>query len=813
MLKILIDLQSCQSPSKIRGIGRYSIDLVESLIENHISHGFDFHILINSDFVEESIYLRSVFEPIIGESNVHAFSCTLQQPVLHGKANVSAGAEAIRSEYVNRINPDFFFVTSFFEGVGDVSLTSIKGIKAKKGVIVYDLIPLLNQEQYLSNSYVKKWYLDKVDELKECADFVYAISEHTKNEFIQHTGFSADKVVTISSAVSGLFEEKAADAPLKKSKSKNDFILYTANLDPRKNLKGMLEAFSLVVNQIDYPLDLVIVSQVNEDGLQEIKDAAKSFGLQESQYHITGYISDEELIEYYNQCSLFVFPSLHEGFGLPCLEAMMCGAPVIGSNVTSIPEVVGLKEALFDPSSAENIAECTVRALTDHSFREKLLENSKIQAEKFSWDISSSILVNHIASLEYHHQSYNEQPLDDFVSAFKRKAKGYSDFDYRRAASDIGLLYQDRGFIYIDVTSISRFDAKTGIQRVVRSIVQNIPDEFYDSVKLVHLTDGGWYEYATEYQNKTMGTSNQSGMVTPVNGDKFIGLDLIADRAVVAERVFTEWRARGVNISIVVYDILPILQPHNFDQGMQRVFPAWLDMVARCADNIICISDSVAKDVEEYIAENATTISRCLPQTVSFFHLGADFDAIENVQQEEFQGMQLSKSFLMVGTIEPRKGHADVLSAFKLLQEESNDYNLIIVGKAGWNSDGLIRELEQLNKSSQNIHWLKDIDDNVLSLLYQNCCALISASHGEGFGLPLIEAAHHGLPIVARRLPVFLEVAGEGAYYFEESSSPKTIKDTIKNWIEMYERNEHPTSDRVSYLDWKQSSEKLFQNL
>jgi len=587
------------------------------------------------------------------------------------------------------------------------------------------------------------------------------------------------------------------------------------NLDPRKNLNNLFKAFSILKNKVDFPIKLVVVCRRDKEIDSYFLQLANDCNLSVEDYVVTGYINDEKLIHLYKTCDLFVFPSLYEGFGLPCLEAMLFDAPVIGSNTTSVPEVIAYHEALFDPYDPNDIASKMYRGMTDKEFIENLKLNAKSQVVKFSWGRTSDTVLDSIRKKIYSEEFSLKETLSlgQFVEKFKSITNGYSNSDLRRASESIDLLFQNGGNIFIDVTTISVFDAKTGIQRVVRSIIENISDEIIGSVQLVKLVSGGWYEYATEYHQEIIGDNARKGVICPVEGDKFLGLDLVADKASQVEKIFFEWRARGVEISIVVYDILPILVPEYFHEGMQRVFPTWLDMVAKCADNIICISDSVAKDVEEYIAENATTISRRLPQTVSFFHLGADFDAIENVQQEEFQGMQLSKSFLMVGTIEPRKGHADVLSAFKLLQEESNDYNLIIVGKAGWNSDELIRELEQLNKSSQNIHWLKDIDDNVLSLLYQNCCALISASHGEGFGLPLIEAAHHGLPIVARRLPVFLEVAGEGAYYFEESSSPKTIKDTIKNWIEMYEHNEHPTSDRVSYLDWKQSSEKLFQNL
>src|SRR5690606_33453296 len=98
----------------------------------------------------------------------------------------------------------------------------------------------------------------------------------------------------------------------------------------------------------------------------------------------TDYITDEELVQLYNLCKLFVFPSWHEGFGLPALEAMACGAPVIGANTTSLPEVIGLDDALFDPFNVASITQRMQLALTDENFRKTLIQHAEQQVKKFS---------------------------------------------------------------------------------------------------------------------------------------------------------------------------------------------------------------------------------------------------------------------------------------------------------------------------------------------------------------------------------------------------------------------------------------------
>ena len=113
---------------------------------------------------------------------------------------------------------------------------------------------------------------------------------------------------------------------------------------------------------------------------------AKRAGLNSQDIVITGFVPERDLIALYSLSGLFVFPSWHEGFGLPALEAMWCDAAVIASNRSSLPEVVGLEEALFDPMDDRSISETMHRGLTDEQYRRRLLANSKKQRTKFSWD-------------------------------------------------------------------------------------------------------------------------------------------------------------------------------------------------------------------------------------------------------------------------------------------------------------------------------------------------------------------------------------------------------------------------------------------
>ena len=157
----------------------------------------------------------------------------------------------------------------------------------------------------------------------------------------------------------------------------------------------------------------------------------------------------------------------------------------------------------------------------------------------------------------------------------------------------------------------------------------------------------------------------------------------------------------------------------------------------------------------------------------------------------------------MVGTIEPRKGHAHVLDAFDQLWSRGLDVNLVIVGAEGWRHlrpnmrrviPQIIARLRSHPEWGRRLFWVSRASDEYLEKIYATSSCLIAAAEGEGFGLPLIEAARHGLPIIARDIPVFREVAGEHAFYFAGKDSD-VLAEAIKQWLVLHERGEHPNSE------------------
>ncbi|MDR9778211.1 glycosyltransferase, partial [Rhizobium hidalgonense] len=141
-------------------------------------------------------------------------------------------------------------------------------------------------------------------------------------------------------------------------------------------------------------------------------------------------------------------------------------------------------------------------------------------------------------------------------------------------------------------------------------------------------------------------------------------------------------------------------------------------------------------------------------------------------------------TFLMVGTLEPRKRQLQALLAFERLWAQGYTVSLVIVGKYGWNVDFLVEMLSDHPELNRHLFWFAQTSDEFLEKLYATSSCLIAASSGEGFGLPIIEAAQHGIPIIARDIPVFREIASDHAYYFKGNSAIALAK-CITDWLDL----------------------------
>jgi len=1246
-MRIVIDMQGAQTQSRFRGIGRYSMALAQGIVRNCCEHDV---VLVLNGFLPDSIEtIRAAFKGILPRENIRVwYAPGLGWEEESDNSWRQEAAELIREAFLLSLKPDIIHLTSFFEGYVDNAVTGIGCLDSSVPVSVslYDLIPLINADQYLKpNPDYEQYYLRKVDQLRN-ASVLLSISRFSRQEALDNLGDIDIPIVDISTAV----DEHFRSIPITNENNEyikqkfsihHPFVLYTGGSDDRKNLPRLIRSYSQLAVDLRQKHQLVFAGKVPDGHRLQLQNEMKKAGLKESECCFTGYVSDEELVQLYNLCKVFVFPSWHEGFGLPALEAMSCGAVTIGASATSVPEVIGLEAALFDPYSEGSMTEKLSQALCDSVFRSQLIQHARQQVQKFSWDITAQKAIAAFEKIVQHRQSASSLPVaqplprlafisplppercgiadysadllpalakhytievitsqksfsdshiratfpvrtvawfeqhienydrilyqfgnspfhehmfelllrcpgvvvlhDFFLSGVKsyqeihggfvhawerslynshgyqavkarhdseneediivkypcnlevlqnaagvvvhshyskqlaqqwygeniaadwsvipllraaprdvtcqaaRLALGLQDDDFivcsfgmlapsklnhrllhtwinstlaenphcklifvgenhggsygRRllgeietshlekqvqitgwvdaqmfhhylAAADMavqlrsqsrgetsatvfdcmnyalptivnasgsmaelpddavwmldeefedshltealetlwhdGSLRSDLGGssqehllahhsplvcaekyagvieqfhvsaqenchdlvaaiaakqktplgndecmalaqsiawsfprkghkhqLLIDVTATHRSDLKTGIERVVRSIISELLEvapEHY-RVEPVYLTNegGNWhYRYARQYTLGLLGCPTDTladDVVLPHSGDFLLGVDLSGQVLIDAEQsgLLTEYRELGVTVSFIVYDLLPIQLPQFFSPDADVTHASWLEAVSR-QDGAICISRTVAKEFQLWLKTNSKPRSRSFK--TRWFHLGAD---IENSVPSSGLPVNSGKllmswsqtpSFLMVGTIEPRKGYLQTIEAFTRLWSQGHDIHLIIVGKEGWRDlpdsmrctiPDIVDQLHHHPELNNHLFWLDGISDEYLEKVYTAASCLLAASEGEGFGLPLIEAAQHQLPIIARDIPAFREVAGEHAFYFSNSESPLTLAGEIQYWLELYHHKAHPTTDEMVWQSWKESAQQLLK--
>jgi glycosyltransferase involved in cell wall biosynthesis len=392
-MKILIDMQGAQSNgSRNRGIGRYTQSLVRSLILAKQADD-DIVLLFSSAFSECIPNILKEMGIELSREQIKVWHCNAMVSAIEGSNAERALGELSREAFIAALAPDVVLVTSLIEGLVDDTVTSVGNLPPiiPTAVILYDLIPYLNREIYLSDPIVEAWYERKLQELRK-ADVLLAISEATRQDGLKHLGFPENAIVTISTAVEGFAQQRvdgASEAVLRRRYAINsNFVLYTGGIDYRKNIEGLIEAFSMLPRKLLRNTQLVIVCSVPQAVRERLIALANSFGLPGNAVVLTGFVPEDDLVHLYNLCDLFVFPSLYEGFGLPVLEAMCCGAVVIGANTSSIPEVIGFGRALFDPSDKKAIADKIIEGLTDEVFRDAFKAHAINQVKLFSWEES-----------------------------------------------------------------------------------------------------------------------------------------------------------------------------------------------------------------------------------------------------------------------------------------------------------------------------------------------------------------------------------------------------------------------------------------
>jgi glycosyltransferase involved in cell wall biosynthesis len=388
-MRIVIDLQACQNGSRHRGIGRYALAMTKALIQ--LGRGHDYRIVLSDAFPDTILDVRRALEGLLPQEHILVFSLPDRTSSTDpDNAWRTRAAEILRGHFITGLSPDLLFVPSLFEGYWDRTVVSIEPAPYPVAVTLYDLIPLEYPHQHLPGEHDRAGYLHKIANVRQ-ADLLLAISDFVAGEATTRLGVTPDKVVSTPLGVDSWFRIPAAGtidraALMRRYGIERPFVLNASPLEFRKNIEGLVAGFASMRPDIRARYQLVIIGKMSVHGHRHVAALAAAEGLPEDAVVLAHFVPDEDLVALYNQCELFAFPSLSEGFGLPVLEAMACGAPVVGSTTTSIPEVIGRADLLFDPLDASAMGQAMERVLADPVLQAELRTYGPERAATFSWE-------------------------------------------------------------------------------------------------------------------------------------------------------------------------------------------------------------------------------------------------------------------------------------------------------------------------------------------------------------------------------------------------------------------------------------------
>ncbi|WP_315288987.1 glycosyltransferase family 1 protein, partial [Leptotrichia massiliensis] len=364
MKKISLELQ--WAVGKKTGVGWYIFNIVKGLVQNNKNdYTAEFINFMNRHNVKEQIN----YDVKIKQNKFIPYKV---YDILTQKLKIS-------HNFLLGTKSDIYHFFNF---------TIPKNIKGKVIITIYDTVFFSAPETMGDMKAISEYKY-----AAERSDLIITISESAKSDIIKHFNVDEKKIQIVTPGIDlQKYSYNYTDIELENVRKKYDlpqnYILYLGTIEPRKNIERIVKAFKNYKKEVKDDLKLVIVGNKGWK-YENIMKLIESMG---TDIIITGYIDEEDKIPIYKLAQFFAFPSLYEGFGMPVLEAMAAGVPVVTSNVSSLPEVAGDAAILVDPLSEDEIFEAYKKIRNDSNYREEMILKGYEQAKKYQWKNSVEVL-------------------------------------------------------------------------------------------------------------------------------------------------------------------------------------------------------------------------------------------------------------------------------------------------------------------------------------------------------------------------------------------------------------------------------------
>ena len=788
-------LQSLASGS--RGVGRYVFEVTKRLLANEAA---ELTLAFNKRLGETDS--RHIFETY-GFAPDTFRKLTWDPPDLEtsGAArnfNAKRSAELIREFVFLKDSPDVIWNPNLQEGWSDNAATSV-GLLTSKPVVVstlHDLTPL-EYPEFCLTEINEHWYFEKLAYVS-ASDFVITDSEYSNHLIHQHLQIPLARTVVVPLGVEP-GEWRSTDLR-SISRVPGPYFIYFGGAEPYKNIEILLPALAEFNRSASTKHHLVFAGSGPSRRRSTLESIAISNQI-ENFIHFEPETEQSHIAHLLRNAIAFVYPSLAEGFGLPALEAVASGCPVLVSNTGAISRHGVLSEGKFSPTNASDISR-RMAWITQEESRRRLLLAQTEYISHLSWDLSASMIFDSLLRLAEDKRPVNSNLELDFRGEISRLSLSSSEIkEVARSVIASGIGPSRDTSLFYDVSALVKHDSRTGIQRVAKEAFKGL--ELLHGRALVPV----WFDVHKKVlriaeprytKDGDIGFHPIRDIVHLETGDQYLCLDLNPNSTIAMKPLLRELKNIGVTVSFLVYDILPVVNPDWFEEDLRRLFAEYFRTLIELACRIIVNSNHVKKQIIDN-SEIQDNLIDVIPLANS--HLVAKASRLPYFEA----GSKIRA--LMVGTIEPRKGHAEILQLF--LEHPLNDvYHLTVVGRAGWLANELVDLLEEFADSDQ-ISYLGGVSDAELSSLFQESDVLIAASLDEGFGLPLLEAGGNGLSVIARDIPVFREVAPPGTEFIDFSDQVSAAQKLRSYADSFFSKLANPSREKPVIRTWLDFSKEL----
>lgn len=656
-MNIAIDVLAILGPdSKNRGIGNYCTSQLKKLFEIDKENRY---FLLN--FYEDT----SLLDMLNYSENVSEHYFFLGRNGFMGKEDKFSGLFGdLIKKFISLNKIDVFYFTSLFDHHISYDIKWFDDVKT--AATLYDIIPFIFKERYLADKVTYNYYMGHIEKLKKI-DKLLAISQSAKDDVVNYLKIDKEKVDVIYAGTDDCYRE--IDISLKEEKEirelygiKNKYIMCTGGDDDRKNIAGLIKAFSRMPRKLIDEYQLVIACKLSKQSEERYYGIATNHKVRENVI-LTNFVPLDHLIKLYNLAHIVAFPSQYEGFGLPVVEAMACGTPVLTSNNSSLGEIAEGAAVLVDPFNVTDITRGLIEILQNTDLN-LLKQRGTERVKQFNWDMVSQRTLHAIKSMNKNNSimlmlEEKQRKKIAFFTPLPPLKSGISDYsvDILNELSEYFIID-----VYIDDNYKHSCTLSDGIAVYEHSYFNSKKHEYYDTIYQMGNSD--FHTYMINYIKTNPGTLvlhdyNLHGLVYHLSAKNKLGMDkykyfLYEDYLSDVINSYVDDLAKGT-IHPKIYDL-----PCN-------------GFITNYANKIIVHSDYSKKLLLE------KNIQRNVKKIFHYAHIGEppDRKAIREKLRINHNALVLAA----FGHIHETKRIMPLVKAFKKLSEKFDHVVLFLVGK------------------------------------------------------------------------------------------------------------------------------------